>query len=426
MTVAEMMPAAATHAPLAWCGRRSNDAGSRVSLRRHPDPRCATGPRNAGGDAMPRLARPGESSGFVWALGLSLVLCLSTGGVRAADPVLGLARCAGIAADAARLACFDALATRSGAAPGAAQVQPPADRPAETDSALAVAGTAQRSAAPRAASAPSAAAADAPGAAPTETAEQAQRRALGILPYRKNYVLPVTYNANVNNNLPEEPSFELPLFGEDALDDLEMKFQISFEVPLWTDILKQPLDLYFGYTQLAFFQAYNAEYSSPFRETNYEPEMGLHWLPGWRIGTAGSNWRLASVRVAANHQSNGRAEPLSRSWNRLTAEATVERGDLTLGLRLWSLLGANPPDNPNIDDYLGYGEVRAGYDLGRHRLGLMLRSVEHPTVQLDWSYPLSDRVRVYAQYFNGYGESLLDYDHSVNRIGAGFLLEDGR
>jgi phospholipase A1 len=256
--------------------------------------------------------------------------------------------------------------------------------------------------------------------------ERPQRRVLGILPYRKNYVLPITYNANVNTNLPDEPSFELPLSGEDALDDVEMKFQISFEVPLWTRILSQPLDLYFGYIQLAFFQAYNAEYSSPFRETNYEPEVGLHWLPDLRIGTQGSNWRLASMRVAANHQSNGRAEPLSRSWNRLTGEATIERGDLTLGLRLWTLLGANPPDNPDIEDYLGYGEMRASYDLGRHRLGAMLRSVEHPTVQLDWSYPLSDRVRVYAQYFNGYGESLLDYDHSVNRIGAGFLLEDGR
>jgi phospholipase A1 len=91
-----------------------------------------------------------------------------------------------------------------------------------------------------------------------------------------------------------------------------------------------------------------------------------------------------------------------------------------------SLLGANPPDNPDIDDYLGYGEARASYDLGRHRLGAIPRSVEHPTVQLDGSCPLSDRVRVYAQYFNGCGESLLDYDHSVNRIGAGFLLEDGR
>ena len=245
------------------------------------------------------------------------------------------------------------------------------------------------------------------------------------MPYRKNYALPVTYNDNVNRNLAQEPSIELPLLGEDVFDNVEMKFQISFEVPLWTRILNRNLDVYFAYTQLAFFQAYNREYSSPFRETNYEPELGLHWQPNLRIGPRASRWRLASMRVAADHQSNGRSEPLSRSWNRITAETSVERGDLSLALRLWAQLDSNPPDNPDIEDYLGFGELRAGYALGRHRLGLMLRSLEHPTVQLDWSYPLGDRVRIYAQYFNGYGESLIDYDHSVNRVGVGFLLEDG-
>jgi phospholipase A1 len=343
----------------------------------------------------------------------ALLLCLPLtcpAQAHAADIAARLARCAGIGAEQARLACFDALAaghtadTAAPAAPAPAPSEPPGDAAPVT----------ARTAAPDPA-APDPAVADA----------EPQRRVLGIQAYRKNYVLPVTYNDNVNPILPEEEALELPFLGEDALDDLEMKFQISFEVPLWTRILNRPLDLYFAYTQLAFFQVYNSEYSSPFRETNYEPEAGLHWLPDWRIGGAGSRWRLTSARVAANHQSNGRSEPLSRSWNRLTGEVNVERDGLSLGLRLWTLLGASPSDNPDIDDYLGYGELRAGYDFGRHRIGLMLRSLEHPTVQLDWSYPIAERVRLYAQYFNGYGESLLDYDHSVNRIGIGFLLEDG-
>ena len=339
----------------------------------------------------------------VWSAAMAAVLLSpAPETVLAADPSAGLARCARIGEADDRLRCFDALAARSAAGADVAEPRP-AHEPAKSASpGVEVAGT--RTATPP---------------------EPEPRRVLGILPYRKNYILPVTYNADVNQSAPREPTIQLPLFGDNVFDNMEMKFQISFEVPLWTRILSRPLDLYFGYTQLAFFQAYNKEYSSPFRETNYEPELGLHWQPGTRIGLAGSRWRLASARAALVHQSNGRSEPLSRSWNRITGEATLERDDLSLGLRLWTQLDSNPPDNPDIEDYLGFGELRASYDLGRQRLGLMARSPAHPTVQLDWSYLLGDRVRLYVQYFNGYGESLIDYDHSVNRIGVGFMLDDG-
>lgn len=365
---------------------------------------------------------------------LSLLLIVLPARADEAGAATGLANCARIANADARLQCFDALAASRN--PMDADKLEPVPQPAP---APALARSADRTtpldldpdtevpattsaAAPATTPAADAAADAAPAAEPLA---QPPRRSLSLLPYRKNYILPVSYNANVNEGLPREPTLDLPLLGEGVFDDVEMKFQLSFEVPLWTRLLNRELDLYFGYTQLAFFQAYNQKYSSPFRETNYEPEFGLHWRPNLRLGLAGSRWRLTSLRAAANHQSNGRSEPLSRSWNRLIGEAQVERGDLSLGLRLWTLLGNHPPDNPDIADHLGYGELRGQYDGDRHRFGLMVRNPAHPTVQLDWSYPINRRVRVYAQYFNGFGESLADYNHSVNRIGVGFMLEDG-
>lgn len=246
-----------------------------------------------------------------------------------------------------------------------------------------------------------------------------ERRFLGVRLYRPNYLLPVTYNDNPNRNVPEAESIDIPFLG-DALDNVEMKFQISFEVPVWTDIMHQPIDLYFAYTQLAFFQAYNQEYSSPFRDTNYEPEIGLNWQPD----LSAFGWTLRSVRAMANHQSNGRSEPLSRSWNRLIGQFEAERGNLGLGLRVWAPLETSPSDNPDIYEYLGYGELHASYDLEKHHFGVMFRNPTHPSVQLDWSYPLGKTIRFYVQYFNGYGESLLDYDHSVNRIGLGFMVNE--
>ena len=254
---------------------------------------------------------------------------------------------------------------------------------------------------------------------PAPQAERSAREAFGVRPYRTNYLLPVAYNANPNQNVAPAESLDIPLLAG-ALDDVEMKFQLSFEVPLWTRLLRRDLDLYFAYTQLAFFQAYNREYSSPFRETNYEPELGLNWAPDVAV----FGWRLRSARLALNHQSNGRSQPLSRSWNRLLLQTRAGRDDLALGLRLWLPLEDEPPDNPDIVDYLGFGELHAAYRPGRHRLGLMIRSPRHPTVQLDWSYPLSRTLELYLQYFNGYGESLLDYDHPVNRVGLGFKLND--
>jgi len=46
-------------------------------------------------------------------------------------------------------------------------------------------------------------------------------------------------------------------------------------------------------------------------------------------------------------------------------------------------------------------------------------------VELEFPLPLiGDKVCGYIQYFNGYGEGLLDYNTSINRISAGFMLVD--
>ncbi|MBK1722967.1 phospholipase A [Thiocystis violacea] len=334
------------------------------------------------------------------------LLCLPlTSLATESDLSASLARCAQVEDSTQRLSCFDALSAAKTSSSAALTLAP---APANT-SASAAPPTAPMTAeaAPRAQS------------AGMQLDEGDKRQALGVRLYRPNYLLPVTYNDNPNRNLPAEETIDIPFLG-DALDKVEMKFQISFEVPVWTDILDQPLDLYFAYTQLAFFQAYNREYSSPFRETNYEPEVGFNWQPD----VSAFGWQLRSARAMLNHQSNGRSEPLSRSWNRLIGQLEANRGDLTLGLRLWSPLETSPSDNPDIYDYLGYGELHAAYDLKKHHFGVMFRNPAHPTVQLDWTYPLGDTIRFYVQYFNGYGESLLDYNHSVNRIGVGFLVNE--
>ncbi len=205
----------------------------------------------------------------------------------------------------------------------------------------------------------------------------------------------------------------------------EVTFQLSFKAKLWQDVLGQKMDLWFAYTQRSFWQLYNFDDSSPFRETNYEPEVLLNFRT--RFSLLGLKARF--VQVGLNHQSNGQSEPLSRSWNRIVANAGLERGPVSLLLKGWYRVPDADDDNPGLTHYMGCGEVWGYYFLGRHRLGVMLRDnlnfrENRGAIQLEWSFPLFAMVAGYVQYFHGYGESLLDYDHRVNRIGVGFILSD--
>ncbi|MCP4118239.1 MAG: phospholipase A [Desulfobacteraceae bacterium] len=245
--------------------------------------------------------------------------------------------------------------------------------------------------------------------------------------HRSNYIMPFTYNRSPNNKPIHEVDPDTDVY------ESEVAFQLSIKSKLWEGILGKDLDLWVGYTQRSFWQLYNTD-SAPFRETNYEPELLLNLpmsidLPGMTLRT---------VNFGINHQSNGRGEPLSRSWNRLVANFGFEKenafsgGDtLVLQLKSWWRIpeSSSDDDNPDIEDYLGNGEIRGYYLWEGQRFGMMVRNNldfndNRGAFQVEWTYPLNERVSWYLQYYTGYGESLLDYDHTVNRLGIGFILTD--
>lgn len=250
-----------------------------------------------------------------------------------------------------------------------------------------------------------------------------------LTPHRPNYILPVTYQSNPNNT-----PFEEKYPDQDVhVDDIEAKFQISFKFPLVYNMFGDNGHLFFAYTNQSYWQLYNKEVSSPFRETNHEPEMFMLFNNDWKVaGLTNSFWGFGAV-----HQSNGQTDPLSRSWNRLYGTMVFDRGPFALGLKAWwripedektSPTDARGDDNPDIDDYMGHFEVTGVYGLDEHRFTMLLRnnlaSDNKGAVELTWSYPIIGNLRVYTQYFNGYGESLIDYNHHNQRIGIGVALND--
>jgi phospholipase A1 len=246
-----------------------------------------------------------------------------------------------------------------------------------------------------------------------------------IRAHRSNYFLAAAYNSSVN----KDPLLDLN--SNAKAQNTEAKFQISFKVKLWEDVMDKDVDLWFGYTQLSFWQLYNSAFSSPFRETDYEPELLLNFRTDYDF--LGLKGRI--INLGINHQSNGRAQPLSRSWNRVVANFGFEKDDFNLLVKTWYRIPENSSDddNPDIDKYMGYGEIWGTYYWKKHRFGAMLRnnlrvSENRSAVQLDWGFPFpfikNERVSGYIQYFNGYGESLLDYNANTNRIGIGLMLTD--
>ncbi len=245
-----------------------------------------------------------------------------------------------------------------------------------------------------------------------------------ITPHRQNYILLASYNQKTPDSTPY--SRDVQTDGPKA-KKLETKFQLSVKVPVLVDLFGGQGDVYAGYTQRSFWQFYNKPASSPFRETNYEPEL---WYQH-KLNLPVLGWNLSGVALGFNHQSNGRGQAFSRSWNRVFAMVALERGQVAMALRPWWRVKekASTDDNPDIEHVMGNFDLTLVGKAGANTWDLMVRNNLHRhgnrgAMQLGWSFPLNSRLRGYLQWFKGYGESLVDYNRYQNAVSMGVQLTD--
>ena len=251
-----------------------------------------------------------------------------------------------------------------------------------------------------------------------------EEEAFVITPYLPNYVLLGAHNFSEPNSALYQEAFGDPDF---ELDDVELKFQLSLKVPIAKGLIGNNGDVYAAYTNRSFWQAYNTENSSPFRETNHQPEAWLRFYNSWDF------WGIRNIvnDIGISHQSNGRGGTLSRSWNRVYARFIFEKNDLAFSFQPWYRIKEDEEkdNNPDIEDYMGNFEFTAAYKPNRHEFSLMFRNnlesdENRGAAQIDWRFPIHGRMNGYVQWFNGYGESMIDYNHNVNSIGVGISLTD--
>ncbi len=259
-------------------------------------------------------------------------------------------------------------------------------------------------------------------------------RPFTLLAHRQNYFLLAAHNFQGYSTEDFSEAFgeeDLSFDNTEALsfDNTEAQFQLSFKMPLAVNIFEKDIDIFAAYTARSFWQVYQTDISSPFRETNHQPEVWVQFHPEFEF--YGVRSMVTALGVA--HQSNGRSGNLSRSWNTVFADLVFHKGNFAASLRPWVRLPESDAndDNPDITDYLGHGEMRFAYKYDDNVFSFMSRNnlesgFSRGAVELGWSFPIPGYpyLKGYLQYFSGYGESLIDYNRYVNRIGIGLLFTD--
>ncbi|RDV29439.1 phospholipase [Alteromonas aestuariivivens] len=242
--------------------------------------------------------------------------------------------------------------------------------------------------------------------------------------YQPNYLLPISYVTNPN-------SIGNAALTPDNVDNQEAKFQLSVKLPLYLNH-QSANGVYFGFTLTSFWQLYNSEVSKPFRETNYQPELFYYR----RADISFLGHEFNSVQLGFNHMSNGQSGERSRSWNRLFGSMVFSDEDSLYYLKAWYRIPEDEKttpddptgdDNPDISDYYGRAEFGYGTRFGDVKMIALLRNnmdfeSNRGSIELNFSYPISPRYELLLQYFNGYGDSLIDYNRSQERIGLGVQM----
>lgn len=228
-----------------------------------------------------------------------------------------------------------------------------------------------------------------------------------------------------------------PMYFVAGPDSPNAKFQFSIKYQLLNN--EGPLarkvpwlrGVNLAYTQTSLWDWNQA--SAPFLDSSYKPEFLYCWERV--VGGRATNSLRLDLQAGLQHESNGKGGLDSRSLNiaYLRPTLTLGRDDhfqLILQPRAWVYLG-DLSDNPDIERYRGYADLRAiiGWkqNIQLSAIGRLGNSADKGSLQLDLTFPLMKVWRNFsaylqAQYFVGYGESLLLYNQRSTAYRFGFAI----
>jgi len=214
----------------------------------------------------------------------------------------------------------------------------------------------------------------------------------------------------------------IPLDRKIDENSADVLFQVSVRHRLTKSRLPFNTFLYLTYTQKSFWNLY-AE-SAPFKDNNYNPGLGL----GKYI--IHNNVYKGTVFLQIEHESNGKDGDNSRSWNMISLSSKYYYNlQLFFGLKLWIPI-VDGDNNKNLVDYRGIGNFSVDYVTknGRWWLSAELnprKGFGNVNTILTAGFKVSkkDNQYLYARFYNGKGDSLLDYDRYCMNLRIGFCIK---
>ncbi len=202
-----------------------------------------------------------------------------------------------------------------------------------------------------------------------------------------------------------------------------VKFQISISQRLTNRVLPLGTFLTLFYTQKCFWNV--LEKSFPMTDLNFNPGIGL-------VKPLFANNRyIGKISLIAEHESNGRDGDESRSWNRLSLAASlfVDPNVMVFG-KTW-IPWVDGESNPDLLKYYGVFQIGSTYlsDNRRFQSTLMLTKRQgfsmnfNTVIEVSWRVIKRDNQYLFLQYYNGYGEGLLDYNKFHSQLRIGFVIK---
>lgn len=214
-------------------------------------------------------------------------------------------------------------------------------------------------------------------------------------------------------------TFGVPLNHAPNKQNSNVKFQISISQRLTKSTLPFDSYLFLFYTQKVFWNV--LEESLPMTDLNFNPGIGL--VKPLFV----KNRFIGKVMLLAEHESNGRDGLQSRSWNKISlgANIMIDPSFIVHG-KFWVPI-VDGGENRDILDYAGIYQVGTQLFSPNQRFGVAVTLVKRRGWNLNYNTILELNYRLFknenqylfAQYYNGYGEGLLEYKsfHSMLRVG---------